>query len=158
MTKTDWRKEHWQRGETDAEHAERVENAEREAQWYFDRVTQPQATAAKEARSVAMAYVGTPRYARELVKIDRKFAADTAAARELFEATAEEVMREGEVSEAMSERWDALMRAPVPGAADIVAAIRATTEAGNPVLSEAEAAMMVMLFASLQVELNRRAA
>lgn len=155
MTKTDWRKDHWKPGETESDHAERVDHAEREAQWLFDRATQRQAAAANEARSVAMAYSGTPRYARERVKIDRTFATNTAEARALFEATAEEVMRDGEVSEPMSERWDALMRAPVLGTADIVASIRATTEAGKPVLSEA---LMVTLFVSLQVELNRRAA
>jgi hypothetical protein len=140
----------WRRGETNAEHQERVEAAEKEARWYFEQATKPQHAAALEAK--ADAYRDTPRYAREIKKINAAWSAATADAWALREFTAEEILRDGEVSEATSERWDALIakQAPVPTAHDIVNSIRATSTDGKPVLSLGEAALMVTLFAAVK--------
>lgn len=154
----DWRNDHWRRGETNTEHQERVETAEKDARWYFEQATKPQQAAALEAKAVADAYAGTPRYKREITKINRAWAAATAEAWALRELTGEEILRDGEVSEETSAKWDALIaaQAPAPTAHDIVNSIRAAGPDGQPFLSLGEAALMVTLFASVQVEQTAR--
>jgi hypothetical protein len=70
----------------------------------------------------------------------------------LFNLTAAEVMETGEVSEATSEKWNALSQPKQHTAADIVKSIRTTSPTGKPALSEAQAALMVTLFASAMAE------
>lgn len=110
---SDWRKDHWLRFETDAEHADRVENAEREARWYFNQATHEPAERYRDA----MAYLAPlrgPFWERKRADALRLWRESTKEAAALFEQTAEEVMRDGEVSEATGDKWDMLIaQAPI---------------------------------------------
>lgn len=107
---TDWRKDYWLPHETDLEHADRVAAAEQRANWYFAKATAPQQQHWRDTISVIEPYRGSPRWARLRDDAKAKFEETTREAHELYEFTAEEIMRDGEVSEATSARWDALMK------------------------------------------------
>lgn len=104
---TEYARNHWRRFESDAEHAERVEAAEAEAGRYFDEVTKAQKAAYTLAMSDLRGLSG-PRYDRARAAARAAWEASTEQARELFYITADEVMRDGEVSEATAALWDAL--------------------------------------------------
>ena len=107
---TDWRKDFWRRYETDAEHQERVNNAEREANWFLKEATAPALQEHRDTMCVIAAYYGSPKWTRLRDEADRKYREATREAAELFDITAAEVMRDGEVSEATSDRWDLLCK------------------------------------------------
>lgn len=106
----DWEKSFWRRHETDAEHQERVDHAEKEANRYFKEATAPALREFRDTLIVIEPYRGAPKFDRLLAEAKAKYAADVREAAELFEITAAEVMETGEVSEATGERWDALMK------------------------------------------------
>ena len=92
-----------------AEHAERVAKAEEEAGWYFARATKDQKAEYDATMRDLLGLTG-PRWNRAREAAMAKWRADTAPARELFERTFEELMRDGEVSEATSFAWDELAK------------------------------------------------
>lgn len=101
------RKEHWTRHETDREHEDRADAAESTAGWYFRECTKPQAEAYQQAlRDLVGLTAPRDERAREAA-LDR-FHRDTTTTRDLMAETFEMVMRDGDVSEAMSARWDAI--------------------------------------------------
>lgn len=105
------RKDHWRRFETDEEHEFRADAAEASATWYFNQFT----AAHREAyRAVIADRMGltAPRDKRALAAARRAYDASTLAARELMAETFNEIMRDGEVSEATSARWDAICAKP----------------------------------------------
>ena len=105
---TDWRKDYSLADETDLEHADRVASAEHKANEYFAAATAPQFQLWRDTISVIEPYRGSPRWARLRDQAKATFEKTTREAHELYEFTAEEIMRDGEVSEATSARWDAL--------------------------------------------------
>ncbi len=115
---TDWRLSYWTNGETGTEHAERVEAAEKGAKFYFDLVTGPAHAAYRRTLRDQAPYLRSPRAERAKADGLRLFRSETEEASRLFEETAEMLMRDGEVSEAMSERWDALQAVPTLVAAE----------------------------------------
>lgn len=106
----DWRLSFWRRFETDAEHQERVDYAEREANRYFKEATAPALQEHRDTMCVIAAYYGAPKWTRLRDEANRKYREATREAAELFEITAAEIMETGEVSEATGERWDELMK------------------------------------------------
>ena len=106
----DYALNHWNRYESDAEHAARVEAAEREATWHFDRATVRQKQVYREAVAAAVKLHGHGSMAHEatLNLAKAQWDRDTAAARDLFYRTADCLMATGEVSESLSLEWDAL--------------------------------------------------
>lgn len=91
-----------------SEDAERLERAEaRAGQWFAD-ATKEQTARFNERMAVAAPYKDAPKWERFRASAQREFAKDTAAARELSELTVRELMLTGEVSEALSYRWDEL--------------------------------------------------
>jgi len=103
---------HWRRYETDDEHATRVAAAEEESSWYFARATARQKAAYDEAMA-DLRGLDAPRYDRAHKEARRVWDETTVEARALFNITADEIMREDEVSEDTNARWNALMR-PTP--------------------------------------------
>lgn len=110
-------KSHWLRHETDAEHAERVESAEREAGWYFTRATAPQ-KAAYDAAMAAIRGLPEPAWSQRKLIADAAWARDTVEAAALFNVSADEVMAAGEVSEETGAKWDALIAVQVAQSAE----------------------------------------
>lgn len=110
---TEYAKNHWRRNESDVDHAERVEAAETEAGRYFDDATKVQKAAYTLAMNDLRGLSG-PRYDRARAAAKAAWDASTEQARELFYVTADEIMRDGEVSEATSALWDALSPRPTP--------------------------------------------
>ena len=104
----DWQTTYYPQ-DSDVPHAEWVEKIVSGARWYFDLVTGPQRVAYHQALRDQMPYLRSPKAERARADALRKFRADTADAAALFEETCIELARDGEVSEAMSERWDALI-------------------------------------------------
>ncbi|WP_454618351.1 hypothetical protein [Bradyrhizobium cenepequi] len=104
----DYALNHWRRFETPQEHAERVEAAEREAGRYFTAATAPQLQAYHDTMEFLRPYRG-PVWDRRRAAAQAKWDQSTAGARELFNITADEIMRDGEVSEATSLAWDVLI-------------------------------------------------
>ncbi|MGY3535380.1 hypothetical protein [Bradyrhizobium sp. USDA 4452] len=94
--------------ESPSEYAERLERAEAEAGWYFKTSTTQQQARYADRMSVAAAYKGSPRWDREREAAQKEFTETTAAASELCTETMHELMTIGEVSEALSYRWDEL--------------------------------------------------
>ena len=115
----DYALNHWLRYESDAEHAARVEAAEREATWHFDRATVRQKQVYREAVDAAVKLHGHGSMAHEatLNLAKAQWDRDTAAARDLFYRTCDELMT-GEVSEARSLEWDALSAFDLPTIAE----------------------------------------
>lgn len=106
----DWRKDFWREHETDAEHADRVKAAEKLSLSYFHDLTAHQRGEFLQIVAAAENAHGHGSQAHDAA-IDlakRSWERDTAEAVALMDETAIEIMRDGEVSEAMSERWDAL--------------------------------------------------
>ena len=100
-------KGYWRQYETPVEHQIRADAAETTAGWYFDQAT----TAQKAAylRTVAdLTGLQTPRAERAREVAKTVWFASTAGARDLFETTFEDLMRDGEVSEETSVLWDSL--------------------------------------------------
>ena len=109
-------KDHWRKFETNEEHQDRVECAELDAAWYFEDATKGQSTAyARALRTVSG--IHTPRAERFREAALSAWYIATADAGKLFEETFEEILRDGQLSEATAARWDAL-----PAFADAVAA------------------------------------
>ena len=106
----DWHKSHWRDNETDSEHAERVSAAEVSANWYFAKATKPAHQHWRDTLTVIEPYRGSPRWTRLRDAAQEKYRAATSEAHALYEFTAEEIMRTGEVSEETGAKWDAMMK------------------------------------------------
>lgn len=110
----DYAKRHWRKFETNAEHDERVEQAEQEAGLYFERATFSQ----KAVHAARLEYIrpwkDSPLWERQRDAATRLWEETTSAARELFYRTCDEIMRDGEISEELSLEWDALIRRIAP--------------------------------------------
>ncbi|MBR1206588.1 MULTISPECIES: hypothetical protein [unclassified Bradyrhizobium] len=91
-----------------SEDCERLERAEAEAGWYFNSATKPQQARFSDRMSAAFAYRGSPRWEREREAAQKEFTETTVAASALCAETVRELMETGEVSEALSYRWDEL--------------------------------------------------
>ena len=98
---------HWRRFESSQEHAERVEAAEATAGRYFASATAKQRQAFTETMEFLRAFSG-PMWDRRRRDAQAAWEQSTAGARELFNIPADEIMRDGEVSEATSLAWDVL--------------------------------------------------
>lgn len=109
---TDWTRDYWREGETDSEHAERVEAAIKEARWYFDDRTRLHLERYEQTIYDLAPYRG-PMWERKRADALRKYRADTAEAASLFEHTAREIMQTGEVSPETGDKWSALEAASV---------------------------------------------
>lgn len=95
-----------------ADQDDRVSKANEEAGWYFALATKEQKAEYDATMRGLLGMVG-PKWTRARDEAKAKFYADTAAARELCDRTVECLLEHGEVSEALSEEWDALIeRAP----------------------------------------------
>lgn len=101
-------KSHWRQFESDSEHEERVEAARNEALWFFDQATKDQLATYRETMAEIAAYKGAPMWDRKKAEADRIWKETTAAARELFLQTLDDLMRCGELGEATIEAWDGL--------------------------------------------------
>lgn len=91
-------------------------SAEVEARWYFNEATRHP----REQYFNTMDYLSPlrgPAAERKRADALRLYREQTKEAAALFEATAEEIMRDGEVSEATSNRWD-MLSVPVAEAAE----------------------------------------
>lgn len=104
------RKDHWRQYESNREHAERADAAEATAVWYFRQFTKANSEAYRAVIADRMGLTA-PRDQRALDAAKRAFEASTADASALMADTFEELMRDGEVSEATSARWDAICAA-----------------------------------------------
>lgn len=103
----DYARNHWRQFESNEEHAERVEAAEQTAGRYFASVTAKQRQTFTDTMEFLRAFSG-PMWDRRRADARSAWAKATAGARALFHITADEIMREGEVSEATSLAWDVL--------------------------------------------------
>jgi len=103
------RRSHWFRHETDAEHEARVEAAEATAGWYFRQATEPQREAYRRSLADLMGMTA-PRDERAREAALAAYEASTAAAGNLMLDTIDELLRTGEISEELSDRWEALCR------------------------------------------------
>jgi hypothetical protein len=93
--------------ESPSEYAERLELAEVHAGRYFADATKDQKAAFDQAMS-DLRGLDAPRYDRARHWANVAWVIRTTAARELYEETVLELLATGEVSEAMSYRWDEL--------------------------------------------------
>ncbi|KRR21881.1 hypothetical protein [Bradyrhizobium retamae] len=82
--------------------------ADHEAGTWFAYATKPQTARYNARMEVAAAYRGVPRWAREREAALKEFAETTVAASELCAETVRELMKAGEVSEALQYRWEEL--------------------------------------------------
>lgn len=98
---------HWRQYESQQEHAERVEAAEETAGRYFASVTAKQRQTFTDTMAFLRAFSG-PMWDRRRAAAKATWEQSTAGARELFNITADEIMRDGEVSEETSLAWDVL--------------------------------------------------
>ncbi|KYK44524.1 hypothetical protein A1D31_14085 [Bradyrhizobium liaoningense] len=98
---------HWRKFETTQEHTERVEAAEATAGRYFASATAKPLQAFHDAMAFLRPFRG-PVWDRRRAAAQAAWEQATAGARELFNITADEIMRDGEVSEATSLAWDVL--------------------------------------------------
>ncbi len=103
----DYARNHWRQFESNEEHAERVEAAEATAGRYFASVTEAQRQTFTDTMAFLRAFSG-PVWDRRRAAAKATWEQTTAGARELFSITADEIMRDGEVSEATSLAWDVL--------------------------------------------------
>jgi hypothetical protein len=99
--------------ESPSEYAERTERAEGLSGWYFTDATKEQLARFNDRMAVAAAYKGAPKWDRFRLAAQREFKRTTQAAAELCNLTFAELMATGEVSEALSYRWDELAVAGV---------------------------------------------
>lgn len=86
----------------------RVQAAEREAAWYFDRATAAE-KAEHDAQMRALLGVTGPRADRARADARARFRTATAAARALLEATIDCLLSTGEVSAELDARWTVLI-------------------------------------------------
>jgi hypothetical protein len=86
----------------------RVQQAEREAGWYFDQATKHQ-KAEFDATMHALLGVTGPRANRTRGAARTRWQQDTAEARALLDATVECLLQSGEVSGELDEQWTALI-------------------------------------------------
>jgi hypothetical protein len=93
--------------ESPSEYAERVERMEQAAAWYFNNATKPQKGAHTQAINDLRGLFG-PKYERAREAASAAWKASTAEAAALYEETFAELMTAGEVSEALSYKWDEL--------------------------------------------------
>lgn len=100
-------KNHWRHHESSEDHADRVERAEQEAGRYFAGATVRQKAAYDAALSGLRGLHG-PRYERARIAAKAVWARSTADARDLYEISADEIMRDGELSEETANLWDDL--------------------------------------------------
>jgi hypothetical protein len=91
-----------------AETAQRVQAAETEAAWYFDRATKRE-KAEFDAAMRSMLGVTGPRADRARDRARARWQDVTAKAHTLLEATIECLLATGEVSAELDERWTALI-------------------------------------------------
>lgn len=112
MTAVDWTKDFWTAGETDAEHAERVEAAKEYAGDLFAKATKHQSQHWRDTISVISAYKGAPRWDRLKADADAKFAETTTEAAALYERTCVHVMQTGDLwlSDELDAEWTALIQ------------------------------------------------
>ncbi|MGY4333223.1 hypothetical protein ACVWWG_007640 [Bradyrhizobium sp. LB7.2] len=103
----DYALNHWRRFESSQEHAERVEAAEQTAGRYFASATAQQRQTFTDTMEFLRGFSG-PRWDRRRAAAKAAWEQTTAGARALFEITADQIMRDGEVSEATSLAWDVL--------------------------------------------------
>ena len=96
-----------------SEDRERRERCEREAATWFDDATGAQKASYLATLETIAPYRGAPRGERMRAAADRRWRDSTAEALALYEITLQELLRTGEVSEALAERWEAL-EAPAP--------------------------------------------
>lgn len=101
---------HWLKFESDDEHAERVERCSLEATSYFANATKAETATYRQTMADIAPYKDSPRWERMRDQARREWDAATAPAYELFLTTFEELLRDGEVSEATSEAWDKLAK------------------------------------------------
>lgn len=99
----------WERAQR-AEEASRVEAAENEASFHFNRAT-AKAQAEYEATSRDLLGMKGPKWDKARDAAREKFKAETAEAKALLEHTIQEILNDGEMSEATDAAWDALIRA-----------------------------------------------
>ena len=100
-------KDYWRQYEHPADHAWRVEAAEAEAGSFFARATAGQREAYINA-TAGLAGLHAPFDNRRRDRAKATWYATTGAARALFEASFEELMRSGEISEKTLNLWDEL--------------------------------------------------
>ncbi len=100
----------WERA-YQAEEAGYVAKAEEEASTHFNRAVAPQKAEYDATMRGLLGMVG-PRWDRARDAAKAKWAEDTAAARALFDVTVQEILSEGEMSEATDAAWDALIKRP----------------------------------------------
>jgi hypothetical protein len=100
-------KNHWRKFESQAEHDERVERAEHEAQWFFQQATVRQ-KAAWDRAMADLRGLDAPRYDRARAAANAAWARDTAEAADLLTITCDAIMVHGECPEEISNLWDEL--------------------------------------------------
>ena len=100
---------------TEREEGEKIERAEIDAGWYFDKATRAQKAEYDATMRNLIGVVG-PRWNRERDAAKAKFAAETAEARALFDRTVESLLETGEVSQELDDEWTALFDLQTVGA------------------------------------------
>lgn len=85
----------------------RSEDAERTAFGYFADATKPQKATFDATMKVLIGCTG-PRWDRARTEAKAKYARTTQQARALYDLTLDEILRDGEVSEATEASWSAL--------------------------------------------------
>lgn len=103
----DYARNHWRKFESQEDHTARVEAAEREAGRYFAAATKPQLAAYRATMEFLHSFRG-PIWNRRRDDAKAVWNETTAGARDLFNITADEIMRDGEMSEATALAWDVL--------------------------------------------------
>lgn len=94
--------------------AKRHDEAQAIAGRYFRDATQPQAAKYAEQMAVIRPYAGSPKWERAREAATQEYRASTEAAAALCNETYREVYETGEVSDALSYRWDELIAANAP--------------------------------------------
>ncbi len=89
------------------EERERYERCEEEAGSYFAHATKPQAAAFHRVMS-DLRGLSAPKYDRAREAAKAAFTHSTKAASDLYDITLQELVTTGEVSDALSYRWDEL--------------------------------------------------
>jgi hypothetical protein len=94
-------------GDTMTDEADRTEAAKKLAGSLFDLSTRPQKAAFNAAMESVRGIHG-PRWDGARTAAHTKWDRDTAAARALYNATLDEIVATGQISDEMAARWDAL--------------------------------------------------
>jgi hypothetical protein len=93
---------------TERDEQDRVEQAEISAGWYFEQATKRQKAEFDASMQSLLGCTG-PKWDRARDAARAKWTADTAEARKLFDASVEEFLSTGELSEALDGQWTALI-------------------------------------------------